>query len=96
MESLFEEKLNHTTKILLSQAIFLKGYIAGSTGSRKLSWITCFQAIFLLAFEHILELLKDASPVEMGFLGPLLEIGDGFVNGELNTKFAAVEVDFHF
>ena len=34
------------------------------------------------------------SPAEMDFLGPLVEVGDGLINCKLNTKFAAVLVDF--
>ena len=32
----------------------------------------------------------------MDFLGPLVEIGGGFVDSELNTKFSTVDVDFSF
>ncbi len=50
----------------------------------------------ILAFEHIIELLKGVSPVEMNFLSPLIEIRDGFVHSELGTKFTTVDVDFYF
>ena len=51
---------------------------------------------FVLAFKHVLKLLKGGSPVEMDFLGPIVEIRDGLVYDELDTKFSTVNVDFSF
>ena len=50
----------------------------------------------VLTFEHVLKLLEGVSPAEMDFLAPLEEIGDCFVDGELNAKSATVDVDFRF
>jgi hypothetical protein len=93
VESLFEEKLNHILKIHLSRAILLEGF------HRQINWLqevivdNLLSDHLVLASKHIIELLKGMSPVEMDFLGPLVEIGDGFVDSELNTKFATVDVD---
>ena len=51
---------------------------------------------FILALEHIIELREGVSPVEVDFPGPTVEIGDRLVNGELDTKFATVLMDFGF
>jgi hypothetical protein len=51
---------------------------------------------FILALEHILELLEGVNPVEVDFPGPFVEIGDRFVDGELDTEFATVLMDFGF
>ncbi len=51
---------------------------------------------FVLPLQDVLKLLKRGSPVEMDFLSPLVEIGDGFVDGEFDAKSTTVDVDFCF
>ena len=51
---------------------------------------------FILALEHVLELHEGVSPVEVDFPSPTVEIGDCLVNGELDTEFATVLMDFSF
>ena len=36
------------------------------------------------------------SPVEVDLLGPLVKVGDGLIDRELNTKLATVLMDFGF
>ena len=51
---------------------------------------------FILALEHVLELREGVSPVEVDFHGSTVEIRDCSIDGELNTKFATVLMDFDF
>ena len=55
-----------------------------------------FQGRLILSLKDILKLFEGVCPVEMDFLGPLVEIGDGFVNGNFNAKSTAVDVDLCF
>ncbi len=50
----------------------------------------------ILPLQDVLELLKGGSPVKVVLLGPLVEIGDGFVDGKFDAKSTAVDVEFHF
>ena len=74
----------------------LEGY------QRRIDWLqevvmdNLLPGRLILAFEHILKLLKGVSQVKMDFLGPLVEVGDGFVDGELDKEFATDDVDFRF
>ncbi len=49
---------------------------------------------FVLALEHILELHKGVSIVEVDLLGPFFKLRDCFVDSKLDTKFSTVLVDF--
>ena len=51
---------------------------------------------FKLALEHVLELREGVSEVEVDFYGSTVEIRDHPVNGELDTEFATVLMDFDF
>jgi hypothetical protein len=82
VKSLFEKKLDHMTKILLLEAILLKGYHCQINWLQEVVVVNLLPGRLVLAFKHVLKLLKGVSPVEMDFLGPLVEIGDGFVHSE--------------
>jgi hypothetical protein len=47
--------------------------------------MTCFQAFFVLALEHILELHEGVSIVEIDLFGPFFELGDHFVDSKLDA-----------
>ncbi len=49
---------------------------------------------FVLSLEHVLKLHKGVRITEIDFVGPLFELGDSFVDGEFDTKFSTVLVDF--
>ncbi len=51
---------------------------------------------FILPLQDVLELLEGGSPVKMNFLGPLVEIGDGFVDGEFGAESTTVDMDLRF
>ncbi len=55
-----------------------------------------FPGRLILSLEDILKFLEGVCPVEMDFLGPLVEIGDGFVDGKFDAESTAVNVDIHF
>ena len=55
-----------------------------------------FPGRLILALEDIFKLVEGVCPVEVNFLGPLVEIGDGFVNGNVNAESTAVDVDLCF
>ncbi len=50
----------------------------------------------VLSLEDILKLLQGGCPVKMDFLRPLVEIGDGFVDGKFDAESTAVDVNLHF
>ena len=47
----------------------------------------------VMPLKYVLKLLKGVSPVEVNFFSPNLELKDGFIDGELDTKFSTVLVD---
>ncbi len=47
----------------------------------------------VLQLTYVLELHKGVSPVEVYFFGPQLKLRDGFIDGEIDTKFYTVLVD---
>ncbi len=47
----------------------------------------------VLPLKYILKLHKGVSLVEVNFFGSHLELRDGFIDGELNTKYPTVLVD---
>jgi hypothetical protein len=47
----------------------------------------------VLSLKYILKLHKRVSPVKVNFFGSHLELRDGFIDGELDTKFSTVLVD---
>ena len=51
---------------------------------------------FVLAFEDIFELFKGVCPVKVNLFGPLVEIGDCFVDGEFNAESTIVDMDLRF
>ena len=55
-----------------------------------------FPGRLILALEDIFKLVEGVCPVEVNFLGPLVEIVDGFVDGEFNAESTAVDVDLRF
>ncbi len=55
-----------------------------------------FPGRLILSLKDIFKLVKGVCPVEMNFLGPLVEIGDGFVDGKSNAESTAVDVDLRF
>ncbi len=96
MQSLFQEKLNCTAKVFLQRAIMLGGDHRGVDWLRKVAVHDLLPGSFVLPLQDVLELLEGGSPVEMDFLGPLIEVGDGFVDGEFNAESTTVDVDFRF
>ncbi len=55
-----------------------------------------FPGHLILALEDILKLVEEVCPVEVNFLGPFVEIGDGFVDGKFNAESTTVDMDLHF
>ncbi len=55
-----------------------------------------FPGSFILALEDIFKLVKGVCPVKVNLLGPLVEIGDCFVNGEFDAESTAVDEDLCF
>ena len=55
-----------------------------------------FPGSFILALEDIFKLVKGVCPVKVNLLGPLVEIGDCFVNGEFDAESTAVDEDLRF
>jgi hypothetical protein len=52
------------------------------------------QGSFVLALEHILKLHKGVREVKIDLLGPFFEVGDCFIDRELNAKVSTILVDF--
>ncbi len=78
------------------QAILLEGYQCRIDWLQEVVVDNLLPGRLILAFEHILKLLKRVRPVKMDFLGPFVKIRDGFVDSELDSEFATVNVDFRF
>ena len=55
-----------------------------------------FPGRIILALEDVFKLFKGVCPVEVNLFGPLVEIGDCFVDGEFNAKSTTVDVDLCF
>ena len=55
-----------------------------------------FPGRLILALEDIFKLVEGVCPVEVTFLGPLVEIGDGFVDGGFDAESTADNVDLRF
>ncbi len=55
-----------------------------------------FPGRFILALEDIFKLFKGVCPVEVNLFGPLVEIGDFFVDGEFDAESTTVDVDLRF
>jgi hypothetical protein len=55
-----------------------------------------FPGRLILSLKDILKLFEGVCPVEMDFLGPLVEIGDGFIDSKFNAELTAVDVDLRF
>ncbi len=91
-----EKKLDCMAKVLFARMILLSG------NHRRIDrfWEELVHDLlpgsFILALEHVLKLREGVSPVEVDFYGPIVEFGDCLVDGELDTEFATVLVDFGF
>ncbi len=55
-----------------------------------------FPGRLILALEDIFKLVEGVCPVKVNFLGPLVEIGDGFVDGGFDAESTADNVDLRF
>jgi hypothetical protein len=96
VQNVFQEKLNGTAKVLLQRVIMLGGDHCGVDWLRELVVHDLLPGSFVLPLQDVLELLEGGSPVEMDFLGPLIEVGDGFVDSEFDTESIAVDMDLRF
>ena len=96
VQSLFEKKLDRTAKVFLQRAIMLGGDHRGVDWLREVVMHDLLPGSFVLPLQDVLELLERGSPVEMDFLGPLVEIGDCFVDGEFDAESTRVNMDFRF
>ncbi len=95
VQSFLQEQLNRTAKVLL-QAIMLGGYHCCVDRLREVVVHDLFPGRLILSLEDVLKLLEGGCPVKMDFLGPLVEIGDGFVDGKFDAESTAVDVDLRF
>ena len=93
VQSFLQEQLNCTAKIFLPRAIMFGGDHHGVDWLREVVVHDLLPGSLILPLQDVLKLLEGGSPVEMDFLGPLVEIRDGFVDGEFNAKSTAVDVD---
>jgi hypothetical protein len=96
VQSFLQEHLDCTAKVLLQQAIMLGGDHRCVDWLREVVVQDLLPGSLILPLQDVLELLKGGSPVEMDFLGLLVEIGDGFVGSEFNAESTAVNVDLRF
>ena len=92
VESFLQKKLDCTTEVLLRQAILLGGYHCCIDGLRKVVVYHLLPGRFVLAFKDIFELFKGVCSVEVDLLGPLIEVGDCFVDGEFDAKSTTVDI----
>jgi hypothetical protein len=91
---LLKEELNDTTEVFLVLVISLGGYHFRINRLREVLLNNLLPGSLILTLVHVIKLDKQVSPVEIDFLGPLFKVGDSFVVGEFDTRFAAVLVDF--
>ncbi len=96
VQSFLQKQFNCTAKVLLQQAIMLGGYHCCINRLREVVVHDLFPGRLILVLEDIFKLVEGVCPVEVNFLGPLVEIGDGFVNGNFNAESTAVDVDLCF
>ena len=54
------------------------------------------QGCYVLAFKDIVELFEGVRPVEVNIFGPLIEVGDCFVDGEFEAESTTVDMDLRF
>jgi hypothetical protein len=94
VESFDDEKLHSMTKVLLYQAILLGGYILWVGRLQDVLVHDLLPGSLVLALEHFPKLHKGVREVKIDFLSPFFEVGDHFVNCELNAKFSTILVDF--
>ena len=96
VESFLPKNLNPMAEVLLQQAVLLGGYHCCIDRLPKVVVHHLLSGRFVLAFEDIFELFKGVCPVEVNLFGPLIEIGDCFVDGEFDAKLTTVDMDLHF
>jgi hypothetical protein len=96
VQSFFQEQLDCMAKVLLQQAIMLGGDHCGVDWLWEVVVHDLLPGSFILPLQDVLELLEEGSPVEMDFLSPLVEIGDGFVDGEFDAESTTVNMDLRF
>ena len=96
VESFLQKNLNPMAEVLLQQAVLLGGYHCCIDRLPKVVVHHLLSGRFVLAFEDIFELFKGVCPVEVNLFGPLIEIGDCFVDGEFNAKLTTVDMDLSF
>ncbi len=83
-------------KVLLQQAIMLGGDHRCVDRLWEVVVHDLLPGRLVLSLEDVLKLLEGGCSVEMDFLSPLVEIGDGFVDGKFDTESTAVDVDLCF
>ena len=91
-----EKKRDCAAKVLFAQTILLGGDVQRIDRFWEELVYNLLPGSFILALEHVLELCEGVSPVEVDFPGSTVEIRDRFVEGELDTEFATVLMDFGF
>ncbi len=82
------------TEVYLAWAILLGGYILRVGWLREVLMHDLLPGSLVLTLEHILELHKGVGIVKIDLLGLFFELGDYFVDNELDAKFSTVLVDF--
>ncbi len=93
MESFDDEKLRGTPEVLLCQPILLGGYILWVGRLWEVLVHDLLPGSLVLALEHILKLHKVVRESKIDLLGPFFEVGDCFVDHELNAKFSTILVN---
>ncbi len=96
VQSLFEEKLNHTAKVFLQRAIMLVGDHRGVDWLGEVVMQDLLPGSLVLPLQDVFELLERGSPVEVNFLRPLIMVGDCSVDSEFDVESTRVDMDFHF
>ena len=81
---------------LLQRAVLLGGYHCCINRLWEVVVHHLLPGRFVLAFKDIFELFKGVCLVQVNLFGPLVEIGDCFVNGEFDTESTTVNMDLCF
>ena len=91
-----EKKRDCAAKVLFARTILLGSDVRQIDRFWEELVYDLLPGSFMLALEHVLELREGVIPVEVNFRGSIVEIRDRFVDGELDTEFATVLMDFGF